>query len=420
MSQVKNSTCAEHSRSIFEGWVETTLGEVIKIIGGGTPKTSVSEYWNGEIPWLSVVDFNDDNRWVNSTEKTITSLGLEKSSTKLLNEGDIIISARGTVGAMAQLKREMTFNQSCYGIRNIENISEIDFIFYLLKISLKQINQNTYGAVFDTITTKTFDYINVKLPPLPEQKAIAKVLTAFDDKIENLLTQNETLEQTAQTIFTEWFGNYQIGDELPEGWRFIKVKNLDVVVTDFVANGSFASLAQNVTYKQDSDYAKLIRLTDYNRNFLGDFVYVDENAYNFLKKSKLSAGDIIISNVGAYAGTTFKCPDLDHAMTLGPNSIVLKSNFNNYFYLLFTSRIGKHLLSSIISGSAQPKFNKTAFRNLELLYNEEIVVEFEIMIKGLMSKINHNKKQIQLLSETRDTLLPKLMSGQLRVKGFKN
>src|SRR5690554_2888107 len=93
-----------------KGWVETTLGEVINLIGGGTPKTSVSEYWNGDIPWLSVVDFNNENRWVSSAEKSITELGLKNSSTKLLNIGDIIISARGTVGVMAQLKNEMAFN----------------------------------------------------------------------------------------------------------------------------------------------------------------------------------------------------------------------------------------------------------------------------------------------------------------------
>ncbi len=208
---------------IPKGWVETTLGEVINLIGGGTPKTTINDYWNGNIPWLSVVDFNNDNRWVSNAEKSITELGLQKSSTKLLNIGDTIISARGTVGAMAQLKREMAFNQSCYGIRGIENISNNDFLFYLTKYSLKQINRNTYGAVFDTITTKTFDVININLPPLQEQIAIAKILTAFDDKIELLQEQNKTLETTAQTIFKEWFGKYQIDDDLPDGWRVGKL-----------------------------------------------------------------------------------------------------------------------------------------------------------------------------------------------------
>lgn len=89
------------------------LIDAIEIIGGGTPKTSCAEYWNGNIPWLSVKDFNNDNRYVYSTEKTITPAGLEHSSTKLLQKDDIIISARGTVGEMAMISFPMAFNQSC-------------------------------------------------------------------------------------------------------------------------------------------------------------------------------------------------------------------------------------------------------------------------------------------------------------------
>ncbi len=98
-------------------WEVVKLSNVIEIIGGGTPDTANPDYWNGNISWLSVVDFNKENRFVDKTEKTITENGLKNSSTKLLNEGDLIISARGTVGALAQLKKPMAFNQSCYGLR---------------------------------------------------------------------------------------------------------------------------------------------------------------------------------------------------------------------------------------------------------------------------------------------------------------
>ncbi|MCF6319531.1 MAG: restriction endonuclease subunit S, partial [Proteobacteria bacterium] len=153
-----------------DGWVETMLGGSINLVGGGTPKTSISEYWNGDIPWLSVVDFNSNNRWVLKTEKTITVEGLNNSSTKLLNKDDLIISARGTVGALAQLKSQMAFNQSCYGIKEKENISEINFLYYLIKFSLLKIGKHVHGAVFDTITRQTFDNISINLPPLAEQK----------------------------------------------------------------------------------------------------------------------------------------------------------------------------------------------------------------------------------------------------------
>ena len=93
------------------------LSSIIDIISGGTPKTDVKHYWeNGTIGWLSVTDFNNDLRYVYSTEKQITEEGLKNSNTKLLKKGDIIISARGTVGALAQIGSPMCFNQSCFGL----------------------------------------------------------------------------------------------------------------------------------------------------------------------------------------------------------------------------------------------------------------------------------------------------------------
>ena len=118
-------------------WKECKLGEVVKLVGGGTPKTNVLEYWNGDIPWLSVTDFNTGNKYVYHTEKTITNKGLENSSTKLLDEGDIIISARGTVGVLAVLKKKMAFNQTSYGIKNIPGISDSNYLYYLTKDSIR-------------------------------------------------------------------------------------------------------------------------------------------------------------------------------------------------------------------------------------------------------------------------------------------
>ena len=110
------------------------LSEVMDLIGGGTPKTSKLEYWNGDIPWLSVKDFNNGFRYVYETEKSITQLGLENSSTKLLQKGDIIISARGTVGEIATIPFPMAFNQSCYGLRAKSGIVTSDYLYYLIKL----------------------------------------------------------------------------------------------------------------------------------------------------------------------------------------------------------------------------------------------------------------------------------------------
>ncbi len=161
------------------------LSRVIDIIGGGTPKTSTLEYWNGEIPWLSVVDFNNEHRFVSTTEKTITQKGLDNSSTKLLQKGDLIISARGTVGAVAELTIPMAFNQSCYGLRPH---SEIDrgFLYYMIIKEVKQLKDNAYGSTFDSITTRTFDSILIPLPSMGNQKILVEKLEKLEKKIGEL------------------------------------------------------------------------------------------------------------------------------------------------------------------------------------------------------------------------------------------
>jgi len=113
-------------------WRETTVSEIIKLVGGGTPKTKTQEYWNGNIPWLSVVDFNTGNKFVFETEKKITQAGLENSSTQLLEIGDVIISARGTVGVVAMLGKQMAFNHPATGLKQLmENQLIIMFTIYL-------------------------------------------------------------------------------------------------------------------------------------------------------------------------------------------------------------------------------------------------------------------------------------------------
>ena len=160
------------------------LSELMDVIGGGTPKTSKPEYWNGDIPWLSVKDFNNDFRYVYQTEKSITRDGLEHSSTKMLDKGDMIISARGTVGEIASIPYPMAFNQSCYGLKAKCDLITSDFLYYLIKHNIAILKQQTHGSVFDTITRDTFDGIEVDIPDLDEQKGIASLLSDLDAKIE--------------------------------------------------------------------------------------------------------------------------------------------------------------------------------------------------------------------------------------------
>jgi len=184
-------------------------------------------------------------------------------------------------------------------------------------------------------------------------------------------------------------------------WEEVKVQDI-LYTTDYVANGSFAALKENVTYRDSPDYAVLIRLVDYNRSWNGGFKYVDEDSYEFLKKSSLEPKDVIISNVGANLGTVFQAPELSLPMTLGPNAILLKPDRDDvdrdYIYYFFMSRIGQGEISGIVSGSAQPKFNKTHFRAIKLslppLATQKTIAH---ILSTLDDKIELNRKMNETL-----------------------
>ena len=141
------------------------------------------------------------------------------------------------------------------------------------------------------------------------------------------------------------------------------------LTTDYVANGSFAALKENVTYLDRPDYAILVRLTDYTKGWNGKYVYVSQEAYKFLSKSEVFPGDIVVANVGD-PGKVFIVPDLGKPMTLGPNSILVraisKELDSGYLARFLGSPSGQEMIRGITSATAQRKFNKTSFRELKI------------------------------------------------------
>ncbi len=181
-------------------------------------------------------------------------------------------------------------------------------------------------------------------------------------------------------------------------------------ISDYVSNGSFASLRENVKYKNEPDYAILVRFADFSNGFdKSKFVYIDEHAYNFLSKSFLEGGEIIMSNVGS-CGLLFRCPVLDRKMSLAPNSILIKSDFIDYLYYWLGSDYGQEEIKKITSKSAMPKFNKTEFKKIPIpipsLSEQSRIVgildTFISSIENLKEQIKQRRKQYE---HYRDQLL---------------
>lgn len=184
---------ANGQEDLPDGWRWGNILEIANLIGGGTPKTDVEEYWNGNIPWISAKDITPNNRSIIiETEKKITKDGLENSSAKLLPALSTVISARGTVGNYCLIPSEMTISQSNYALHSIEENTDF-FLFQQVANLVAEMQQKSYGTVFDTITTKTFSEIEIPIPPNSKMVEYNEAMKPiFERRIENLL-QSRTL-----------------------------------------------------------------------------------------------------------------------------------------------------------------------------------------------------------------------------------
>ncbi len=196
---------------IPEGWEVSSLSELIKLTGGGTPKRSEETYWGGDIPWFSVKDVpSGSNVFVVDTDEKITELGLIKSSTKLLPKGTTIITARGTVGKLALVGTDMCMNQSCYGIRGKE-VGDY-YNYFNLKQAVRTLQQNTHGAVFDTITTKTFDTYSLAFGGVELADKFDALIAPLLQKIEANVRQNIELSTLRDTLLPKLLsGEIELG-----------------------------------------------------------------------------------------------------------------------------------------------------------------------------------------------------------------
>ena len=410
----------------MEEWKEYKYTDCALIIGGGTPKTTEKTYWNGNIPWLSVKDFCGGAKYVYTSEKTITDLGLKNSSTKLLNKDDIIISARGTVGEIAMIPFEMAFNQSCFGIRANKNLITPDFLYYLTKTKVRELKNASHGSVFDTITKDTFDNISCEIPSIEYQKKVVDILKFLDDKIELNRRINENLEQQAQALFKSWFVDFEpfkdgkfVDSELgmiPEGWKVLRadeVFNINI--------GKTPPRKESVWFSNYEDSnIKWVSISDMGNCgvFIGNSSeYLTEEAVNkfniiivpkntVLLSFKLTVGRVAIAKeelTTNEAIARFYLPDFSYREF---TYLTLKNY--DYAKLGSTSSIATAVNSKII------KVMKI------LLPNDENIKMFNSITKPIFDLIEFYSNEIDRLANLRDTLLPKLMSGELKINDFNN
>lgn len=416
-------------------WPKVPVSKVATPVIGGTPSRQIADYWNGNIPWATAKDVAAvSGRYLIQVQEFISEEGLNHSAAKLMPKGTVVITARGTVGAIAQLGREMAFNQTCYALLPAENLDN-DFLFYALKGTIAEMQTLTYGTVFKTITTRTFDHWLIPLPPLPEQRAIAHILGTLDDKIELLRRMSETLEEMARAIFKAWFvdfvpvrakmeGRWKRGQSLPglpahlydlfpdrlvpselggipEGWE-----------TDFFSNHFRITMGQSPpghTYNEEGD-----GLPFYQGRVDFGFRFPSRRVYCTAPTRFADKGDTLITvraPVGAINMAIEYC-----AIGRGVTAVRHKSGSRSYTFY-FVDSLRPIFENFETEGTVFGAITKKDLCSIKcVIPPNKIIEQFETICAPIDEQIERNEHEIRALITLRDTLLPKLIRGEIRVK----
>lgn len=424
------------SEVIPEDWEIKKFNDVINI----NPRKEQLEDDNAEVSFLAMADVSNGGRVIN---KQIKKYGEVKKGFTGFKTNDVLLAKitpcfeNGKRALVKNLRNEVGFGSTEFHVLRGNKDLTSEYIYYYISThdfkSKAEMNM-TGSAGQRRVPTDFIKNFKLPVPPLKEQKKIASILSLVDEHIEEvdgmiedlkelkkglmqkLLTGQYTIEN-GKLVKTKEFKKTRLG-VLPKHWQVKPMNKIIETLTDYVANGSFASIKENVEYKSTEDYAILLRLQDYSSRYLNKFVYITEEAYNFLEKSKVYPNDIIISNVGARCGITFRAPNLGKPMSLAPNSILLRTNQNNDFiYYWLTSHYGQSSLDSIKTTTAQPKFNKTDFRTVKcpippIREQQKIVEALQLLDERIEAYKNENRN----LKKLKMGLMQQLLTGKVRVK----
>lgn len=378
MSEVKN---------IPEGWVETTLEAVAEIKYGKDHK----HLKDGDIPCLGSGGFM----------RNVDQILYDKPS--------VLIPRKGTISNLFFIEQPFWTVDTLFYTKIDESKIIPKYLYFKLKtINLENLN---VGSAVPSLTTPVLNQLTIDIPKnITEQQSIAAILTSFDDKIELLRAQNKTLEEMAQTIFTEWFGKYRVDDELPEGWREGVIEDLTVKMN----SGGTPSTKEESYYNGNINWFSTKELQD-NFIFESDKKITEKGLNN--SSAKLFPKDTVIMAIYA-APTVGRLGILNQESAFNQAAVgLVAKNEIGYPFIFLLLKYFRDDFNNLSNGAAQQNLNVGIVKNYKIcIPNEETLKYFNDALTPVFEKIRANSIQIQTLTKTRDALLPKLMSGEIRVK----
>lgn len=462
-----------------EGWCQTKLAEIAEWGSGGTPSRKEASYYEGDIPWVKTGDLGP--RVLHNSNEFISEIAVKNSSAKYFPKGSVAIAMYGaTIGKTSILGIDATTNQAC-GVGNpIEGLTFSEFLYYFLRNEKKNFIAKGKGGAQPNISQTLIKEHGIALPPLAEQKVIADKLDTLLEQVETTKARLDRIPQILKTfrqsvlaaavsgkLTEEWRGDkrFNVSNELkqihksrdelyqkdnkkhfdktgknlrkydystlneepvvraiPEGWELVKLGEIVSFLTDYHANGSYEVLKEHVELKETEDYACMIRATNFEKNNFYDlFVYISEEAYEFLEKSKLYGNEILIGKIGN-AGSVYLMPKLDKPASLAMNLFALRFDEKlvnpSYIYMFLNSSLGESNIQKYVKGVATKSIDKKSVRSVFINYpsfeeQSEIVHRVEELFAFAERIEEKGNAALERVNNLTQSILAKAFRGEL-------
>ena len=375
-------------------WKKITIREICSVRRGASPRPIQKFLESQGIPWVKISDATKQKTpFIEWTKEFISEKG--RSHTVIVEPGDLILSNSATPGLPKFLKINAAIHDGWLLLRNFNGVDKM-FLYYFLINERPNLVGIADGTVFKNLKTDMILDYTIFLPSLFVQEKIGKILFDLDNKIENLQNQNKVLEQIIQSIFKSWFVDFdgitkfedsELG-QIPKGWTVGTIGELAHVTSGKRPN--------YVSENNDSEF----KIPLYGAS--GIMGYVNELLYEHR---------IILTG---RVGTIGKIQYVYGECFPSDNTLVILPKDQQYFNFVYSFLLNNDF-KSIMGGSTQPLITQTDLKNTLCIISKDRIIQFEIITGILFDKYFKNKLIIKNLKDLLDSLLPKLMSGEIRV-----
>lgn len=404
----------------MENWKEFIIGDLCEVGRGSSPRPIIDQRYfvDGNIPWIKIADATASGKYIYKTKEYVNEFGA--SFSRHLEPNSLIISASGSIGLIKFLGVKGCIHDGWLYVSNYnEDIIDKEYLYYFLINYSVQFNNFSSGAAIQNINTEILRNTKIKLPSIHNQQKTASILSSYDEMIENNKKRINLLEEIAEEIYKEWFvrlrfpgyENTKIINSLPEGWVVTKVEN----VLKTSSGGTPSRLKEAEYYGGSIDWIKTGELKDTfilnAQETITEIGLKNSSAKLFPSNTLLMA--MYGVNIGQLGISVKKSAANQAVCVFNPISEI---QFSLYYTFFFFKSMRLYLFN-ISMGAAQQNLSQDLIQKINILKPKaEIITRYDLIVEPMFEEIKVLTQKNQLLKESRDLLLPRLITGKLSVE----